>query len=92
VHWSDVVLDSFLTAAAAFLLLNVLIGLIRVVRGPSMRDRLLALLLLSTTGVAVLALLAVLTGLPALRDAALALVALATLIVVVRVTSERAER
>ncbi|EOM74321.1 hypothetical protein Rrhod_4465 [Rhodococcus rhodnii LMG 5362] len=61
----------------------------RILRGPSTRDRLTALLLLSTTGAAALALLAEALDTPALRDAALAIVALATIIVFVRVSAER---
>jgi multicomponent Na+:H+ antiporter subunit F len=77
-----------LVAVATFLLLNVLVGLVRVLLGPSTRDRLLGVILLGTTGVALLAVLAEVTGIPALRDAALALVALAALVVVVRVRAE----
>lgn len=43
---------------AAFLLANLLASLLRVVRGPTPADRLLAALLFGTTGVAVLLLLA----------------------------------
>jgi multicomponent Na+:H+ antiporter subunit F len=80
--------DGLLVAVATFLLLNVLVGLVRVLLGPSTRDRLLGVILLGTTGVALLAVLAEVTGLPALRDTALALVALAALVVVVRVRAE----
>jgi multicomponent Na+:H+ antiporter subunit F len=82
------VLDGLLVAVAAFLLLNVLAGLTRVLLGPSTRDRLLGVVLLGTTGVALLAVLAEATGTPALRDAALALVSLAGLVIVVRVRAE----
>lgn len=43
---------------AAFLLANLIAALLRVVRGPTAADRLLAALLFGTTGVAVLLLLA----------------------------------
>lgn len=82
-------LDGLLLIVAAVLLGNLLVGLVRVARGPSARDRLSGLLLLSTTGVAVLVVLAHALAVPALRDAGLALVALAAVIVVVRVTAER---
>jgi multicomponent Na+:H+ antiporter subunit F len=82
------VLAGLLVAAATFLLLNVLVGLARVLLGPATPDRLLGVILLGTTGVALLAVLAEVTGLPALRDTALALVALAALVVVVRVRAE----
>jgi multicomponent Na+:H+ antiporter subunit F len=82
------VLEGLLVAVATFLLLNVLVGGARVLLGPSTRDRLLGVVLLGTTGVALLAVLAEVTGMPALRDTALALVALATLAVVVRIRAE----
>ena len=81
-------LDGLLVAVALFLLLNVLVGLLRVLLGPTTRDRLLGVVLLGTTGVALLAVLATVSDMPALRDAALALVALATLVVVVQVRGE----
>lgn len=81
-------LDALLFAVAAFLVLNVLVGLVRVLRGPTTRDRLLAVVLLGTTGVALLAVLAEAADAPALRDVALVLVVLAVLIVVVRVRAE----
>lgn len=80
--------DGVLLAVATFLLLNVLVGLARVLAGPSTRDRLLGVILLGTTGTALLAVLADVTGLSALRDTALVLVALAALVVVVRVRAE----
>lgn len=43
---------------AAFLLVNLLVALLRVVRGPTAADQLLAALLFGTTGVAILLLLA----------------------------------
>lgn len=46
------------SALAVFLLANLLVALLRVVRGPTAADRLLAALLFGTTGVAVLLLLA----------------------------------
>lgn len=81
--------DGLLTAVATVLLLNVVVGLARVLLGPTTRDRLLGAVLLGTTGVALLATLAEVTATPALRDAALALVALAALVVVVRVRAEK---
>jgi multicomponent Na+:H+ antiporter subunit F len=80
--------DAVLLGVATFLLLNVLVGLARVLVGPDTRDRLLGVVLLGTTGVALLTVLAEVSGTPALRDAALALVALAALVVVVRVRGE----
>lgn len=78
-----------LLAAVLVLVLNFMVSSARVLCGPTARDRLSALMLLSTTGAAVLCVLAEVMETPALRDAALALVALATVIVVVRVAGER---
>ncbi|MGV0838000.1 hypothetical protein [Mycolicibacterium thermoresistibile] len=82
-------IDAFLAAVAVALVLNLLVSGTRILLGPSGRDRLTALLLLSSTGAAVLAVLAAVMDVPALRDAALATVALAAVIVVVRVAAER---
>lgn len=75
--------DTAMFAVATFLLANVLIALVRLVRGPHERDRLMAVLLLGTTGVAMLAVLAHATDTQAIRDAALTLVALAVLVILV---------
>ncbi|GGC61323.1 hypothetical protein [Hoyosella rhizosphaerae] len=82
--------EGFLVVAALVLLANIVVAGWRIVRGPSSRDRLMGLLLLTTTGTAVLLILAQATEMAALRDAALALVALAALIVIVRVAGEQA--
>lgn len=71
------------------LVLNMLVCLVRVLRGPTGRDRLLGVVLSGTTGSAVLLVAATVTGTTALRDAALVLVALATVVVVARVSTER---
>ena len=84
------VIDAVLYGAVVFLVINVLVSLVRVARGPSDHDRLLALLLMGTTAAGVLAVLAHLLQVPALRDAALALVALAALVVLARVRTIRA--
>jgi len=84
------VIDAVLYGAVVFLVLNVLASLVRVLRGPSDHDRLLALLLMGTTAAGVLAILAHLMQMAALRDAALALVALAALVVLARVRTVRA--
>lgn len=72
----------------AFLVLNIAAGLVRVLKGPTAADRMLAAQLFGTTGVAALLLLAEARGLPALRDVALVfalLAALATVAFVKRV-------
>lgn len=66
-------------ALALFLLLNIAVALIRILRGPTAADRMLAAQLFGTTGVAVLLLLAEAQAVPALRDVALVFAALAVL-------------
>lgn len=73
-------MDALLPAAMLFLLLNLGLGLIRVWRGPTASDRMLASLLFGSTTVAVLLLLAQWQGQPALRDVALLFVLLATIL------------
>ncbi len=66
-----------LTLAALLVLMTVAIGLIRILRGPSRIDRMMAVQLLGSGGVAVLLLLAVAGGTEALVDVALTLALLA---------------
>ena len=73
-------MEMLLAAAIVFLVLNLAAGLVRVARGPSASDRMLAALLFGSTTVAVLLLLAEWTGQPALRDVALLFVLLATVL------------
>jgi multicomponent Na+:H+ antiporter subunit F len=73
---------SFLVGAAAFLLLNVMAGLVRVARGPTPADRMLAAQLFGTTGVAILLLLADALALRAIRDVALVFALLAAVLAV----------
>lgn len=70
-------MNSFLLAAAGFILAMVGLGLVRVLRGPADADRTMAVQLLGTGGVAVLLLQAVATGAPALVDVGLTLALLA---------------
>lgn len=65
---------------AAVLLLTVLAGCWRVWRGPTVADRLLALQIFGTTGIAVLMLLADWAGQPALLEGALILALLAAVL------------
>ena len=83
-----ITIATLLYLAAAVLVASVLVSLVQVARGPSARHRLLVVVLLGTTGTAVLALLAEASGITALRDGALVLIALATLVVAVRVRAE----
>lgn len=62
---------------AAVLLANLLVALLRVVRGPTAADRLLAALLFGTTGVAVLLLLAASGAADGMADVALVFALLA---------------
>jgi len=75
-------MDHFLTAIALFLLLNIIAGLRRVFRGPTMGDRMLAIQLFGTTGVGILLLLAQSLDEPPLRDVALVFALLAVLAMV----------
>jgi multicomponent Na+:H+ antiporter subunit F len=75
------VADVVLTAAAVFLLLNVAGGLVRVARGPTAADRMIAGQLFGTAGVATLLVLSEL-GAPALRDVALVFALLAVVVTV----------
>jgi multicomponent Na+:H+ antiporter subunit F len=74
---------------ATFLLLNVLVGLVRVARGPTLADRLLVAQLFGTTAVAVLLLLGAEPGASSVRDVALifALFAGVSLIAFVRTST-----
>lgn len=67
---------------ALFLLLTLVAGLWRVLRGPSAADRMLAAQLFGTTAVAFLLLLAEAGHAPALRDVALVFALLAVVAVV----------
>jgi multicomponent Na+:H+ antiporter subunit F len=74
-------MTGFLSWAALALMLSLLLGLIRVLRGPSAADRLMAAQLLGTTGVGLLLLLAPVLGSAALIDVALVLALLAVVAV-----------
>lgn len=69
-------------SVATFLLLNLLAGLIRVLRGPTLADRMLAAQLFGSTAVAILLLLAESMQIPALRDVAMLFALLAALVTV----------
>jgi multicomponent Na+:H+ antiporter subunit F len=69
----------FLDSLVALLVMILLLGLIRIIRGPSYTDRLLATQLFSTTGVAITALLSVSTQTPSLLNVALVLALLTSL-------------
>jgi multicomponent Na+:H+ antiporter subunit F len=68
---------TFLTAASIIVLVTIAIGFVRVIRGPSKADRLIAAQLFGTAGVAWILLFAYATGKPGLSDVALVLALLA---------------
>jgi multicomponent Na+:H+ antiporter subunit F len=74
-------IDTYMVVAS-FLLFNVMAGMIRVLRGPTPGDRMLAAQLFGTTGVATMIVLAKSMEMPALLDVALlfALLAAVTLV------------
>ncbi|WBL20226.1 hypothetical protein [Citricoccus sp. NR2] len=86
------IVEMTLTGLLILLTVNVLISLVRVVRGPTGRDRLTGVLFAGTTGAGIMLIGSVLTDQPALRDIALGLVALAAVIVVVRLAAETQRR
>lgn len=80
-----------LGAAALFLLVTLVVGLVRIWLGPAPADRMLASQLFATTGVALLLVLAELQSMPALRDVALTLGAL-TILACVAFVARRPEK
>jgi multicomponent Na+:H+ antiporter subunit F len=70
---------AFYLAIALVLLLTVLAGMARVIRGPTAADRMLAAQLFGTTGVAILLLLGRAAAVPALWDVALVFAVLAAI-------------
>ena len=72
-------MDYIYVGLATLLLLTIAASLIRILRGPTAADRMLAAQLLGTTGVAALLLLAEVQTLGALRDVALVFALLAVL-------------
>lgn len=70
-------MTGFHLVVALLLLLSILLGLVRVVRGPTAADRMLAAQLFGTTGVAVLLLLGRALAVPAFWDVALVFALLA---------------
>lgn len=73
-------MSAFLMGLAVFLLLNLMVGLVRVVRGPTPADRMVAAQLFGTTGVAILLVLGEGMGEPAMADVALVFALLAVVV------------
>lgn len=67
---------------ACFLLLTLILGMGRVMRGPTAADRMLAAQLFGTTAIAILLIFAQMENNPAFRDVALLLALLAAITVV----------
>lgn len=76
------ILQPALLIALLGLLVLMLLGLVRAWAGPLIQDRFTALMLVGSSGVGMLILLAVLLGQPALYDVALVLALLAVVIAV----------
>lgn len=72
---------TYLLAIALFLLATMTLGLLRVVRGPTASDRMMAAQLLGTSGIGVLLLMAPAVRVPALVDVALIFALLAAIAV-----------
>lgn len=77
-HGSPV--QTLLVGLAAFLMLNLVLGLVTLARGPAPADRMLGVALMGTTGVALLLALAHALARPAFEDVALMLALLAALV------------
>jgi len=71
-------MTEFLTASLGFILAMLALGLVRILRGPGDADRMMAVQLIGTGGIASLLLLGAVTGVPAAADVALTLALLAT--------------
>ena len=80
----------FFTGALGFILVMLALGLVRVLRGPSDADRMMAAQLIGTGGIAALLLLGAVTGLPAAVDVALTIALLATFASIAMVKKGRA--
>jgi multicomponent Na+:H+ antiporter subunit F len=73
-------MTDFLIAAAAFVLAMVALGLARLLRGPGQADRIMAVQLLGTGGIAILLLAASAIPVPGMIDVALVLALLAAFV------------
>ena len=71
-------MTEFLTAAVGFILAMLALGLVSILRGPGDADRMMAMQLIGTGGIATLLLLGTVASLPAAIDVALTLALLAT--------------
>lgn len=79
-------------AVAVVLALNLLLCLVRVVKGPGSRDRLLGVFLSGTTGVGLMLVLSVAMELAALRDVGLIMTALSAVVAIALLRAEEQVR
>jgi multicomponent Na+:H+ antiporter subunit F len=84
--------SELLLAASGLILLAVALGLARVLRGPSDVERLMALQLLGTGGIAALLVIAYATNVPGVDDVALGLALLAAFAAIAFVNLLEAEQ
>jgi multicomponent Na+:H+ antiporter subunit F len=75
-------MSAFYISVALFLLLNIFVGMIRLFRGPTAADRMLAVQLFGSTGVAILLLLSQAYRQPAVQNVALVFALLTVMAVV----------
>jgi multicomponent Na+:H+ antiporter subunit F len=85
-------MNDFLLAAAGLVLLTVVTGLVRVLYGPAEVDRMMAVQLLGTGGVAALLLAASATGVAGVENVALGLALLSSFASVAFVTASPGAR
>lgn len=83
-------MTSFYYGVALFLLLNLAGGLVRILRGPTRADRMLAAQLFGTTGVAILLVLSAVSQMSGLFDVAFVFAVLAPVNAIVFVRGARA--
>ncbi|MBE2224904.1 MAG: cation:proton antiporter [Anaerolineae bacterium] len=67
---SDLIIDAIGSAALTLLMLTIALSFIRLYKGPSLPDRVVALDLLTTVGIAITAVYAVITERPVILDVA----------------------
>jgi multicomponent Na+:H+ antiporter subunit F len=70
-------MSSFMIGAAIFIIVSVAVGLVRILRGPAALDRMMAVQLLGSGGIAALLLISVAMDAPALLDVAVSIALLA---------------
>ncbi len=67
---SELIVDAIGSAALTLLTLTIALSFVRLYKGPSLPDRVVALDLLTTVGIAITAVYAVITGRPVILDVA----------------------